>query len=224
MPFHLATNWEERISQLEVLTGKFNAIMTRLNLPKDDARTWGFVSILCFCQTIAWIPIRLSQCAEVESNRPFLTRLLGTRNEKALFELLQISHWNARASFITLVQSALENCINQVLDAIDGPKARRKFSKSAKRLIELTKMRSPDRKYKIVMVPAWIRNCLHAAGRHSYPSTIVQIDFARYVFRQGRQFKCGSWSHLFHAVLHALDVYEKMLCSPIVKSIDRIPP
>jgi hypothetical protein len=222
MPFCRATTWKERSLQLQGVTKKCDLILERLALSEDDARSQGFIHVRQLCNTIAAVPIILMRHAEDGSTRPAVMRLFGIHELKTLESWLSDLNKNAKLSFITMVQFALENCIECVLNALPRVKALGKFSKSARRLIEVAKINDPEIKHQILMVPAWIRNTLHAAGIHSYASKTVNIDGIPYVFEKGQRFSCGSWSHLFHAIQHALDVYEEMICSTVVVSIQKI--
>lgn len=223
MAFHPAKTWEERGLQVQTLKDKCNDLLQKLHLPKDDARTLGIVHVRQFCNTLAAVPIKLSQNAEIRENVPIIMKILGLNNPNDLNTCLGDLNDNAKASFVTVVQFALENCVKRVLYAIPGEKARGGFSKSCRRLIEVTKLADPSIKYEILMVPARIRNSLHAGGVPSRGSNPVDIDGERYVFENGKRVACASWSHLIHAFYHGLYIYEEMLCSPKVKMIPRIP-
>ena len=149
-------------------------------------------------------------------------RLFGIREVETLESWLSDLNKNAKLSFITMIQFALENCIKCVLNALPGEKGFKKFSKSSLRLIEVTNIGDNEAKHQILLVPAWIRNTLHAAGIHRYSSKTVTVGGVSYVFEKNQRFSCASWSHLFHALQHVLDIYEEMLCSPIVSSVEKI--
>ncbi len=222
MAFHRATNWKDRMLQMQAVKDKCNEILGNLNLPEEDVRALAIVQVRQCCNTLAAVPIKLCQSAEVNSNVPAMMTLLGVSRPDDLKSCLDDLNRNARISFVTVVQFALENCIERVLDAIATQKALGSFSKSSRRLIDLTELEDPSSKHDILMVPAWIRNTLHAGGVHSRRSKTVLIDGEPYEFQQGKRVECASWSHLFHAFHNALGVYQEILCSPSVVSIGRI--
>lgn len=221
--FCLAKNWKDRGLQIQAVKDKCNHILHELALPNDDARVEGIVHVRQFCNTLASVPIKLQQNAERPNNIHIIIQLLGLQRLEDLKTCLGDLNKNAKASFITMAQFALENCISRVLDAIPGEKAQGSFSKSSLRLLEITKTPNHQTKHEILMVPARIRNALHSAGIHGQASRTVVVDGESYIFEKGKRLSCGSWSHLMHCLLSALDIYEEMLCSSKVRSISKVP-
>jgi hypothetical protein len=220
--FCLANNWKERGLQNQAVKDKCNHILEKLVLPNDDARAEGIIQVRQFCNTLAAVPIKLQQNAEIKKNVPIIMQLLGLHRPEHLKSCLGNLNKNAKVSFITMTQFSLESCIEHVLDAIPVEKAQGTFSKSSLRLLEVTKVDDHKNKHKILMVPAWIRNTFHSACIHSRASKTVVIDGESYKFEKGKRLSCGSWSHLMHCLLNALDIYEEMLCSSVVSSISKI--
>lgn len=220
--FYLAKNWKERGLQIQDVKDKCNRILKQLALPNDDARAQGIIHVRQFCNTLAAVPIKLQQNAENRRKVSSIMQLLGLQRIEHLKSCLGDLNKNAKVSFITMTQFALEHCIERVLDAIPGEKAQGTFSRSSLRLLEVTQVADHQRKLDMLMVPAWIRNTLHSAGVHSRTSRIVVIDGESYRFEKGKRISCASWSHLMHCLLNVLDIYEEMLCSSVVTSITRI--
>jgi hypothetical protein len=223
MAFHRAKTWKERGLRAQALQNKCSSILERLQLPRDDARALGIVHVGSLCSTLAELPLRLFHEAESREGAPRLMKVLGYRTVDDMEIVLKDLVLNALIAWVTTTQFALENCVESVLDAIPDEKKRGSFSKSVLRLIQVANLEDPDTKYEILMVPAWIRNSLHAVGIHNRDSKSVDIDGVQYIFEKGERVACGSWSHIFHAYDHGLDIYEEMLCSPRVKAIIRIP-
>jgi hypothetical protein len=222
MTFQFASTWEERGLQLQAVIDKCNHIIKRLSLPEKDARIQGMIHVRQFCNTIAAIAIKLLQSAEINTNIPIIMKLLRMRDMQSLQSCLKDLIPNAKTSFITMCQFALENCIERVLDAINGEHSQGNFKESAKRLIKITKIDEPERKLEIILVPAYIRNTLHAGGIHLKDNEKIIIDDEPYIFEKGKRFSCASWSHVMHALINALDVYEEILCSEKVNSLQSI--
>lgn len=220
--FHLAKNWQKRGRQVQEVKDKCNHIIEKLDLPNDDARTEGIIHVRQFCNTLAFVPIKLQQQAEIRQNIPTIMRLLGLQRPEYLQFCLGDLNKNAKVSFITMTQFVLENCIERVLDAMPDEKAQGTFCKSSLRLLEIAKVANHHSKHEILMVPARIRNALHAGGIHNRTSKTVMIDGESYKFEKGKRPSCASWSHLMHCLSNALDIYEEMLCSSIVTSIPKI--
>ena len=69
--FCLAKSWKERSLQIQAVKDKCNHILTRLALPDDDARAQGIIHIRQFCNTLAAVPIKLQQNAEIRRKADF---------------------------------------------------------------------------------------------------------------------------------------------------------
>ena len=220
--FYLAKNWKERILQIQDVKDKCNHILKKIALPDDDARAQGIIHVRQFCNTLAAVPIKLQQNAENRRNIPVIMQLLGLQRVEHLKSCLGDLNKNAKVSFVTMTQFALENCIERVLDAIPSEKAQGTFSKSSLRLLEVTQLADHQMKHEILMVPAWIRNTLHSAGIHSRTTKTILIDGEPYKFEKGKRLSCASWSHLMHCLSNVLDIYEEMLCSSVVTTITKI--
>jgi len=223
MSFQQAKSWEERGLQLQAVKDQCNGILKTLGIPDDDARAQGIVHVRQLCNTIAAVPIKLQQNAERPSNIPSILALLGLSNIKDLQSLLHDLNSNSKTSFLTMVQFALENCIVQVIEVIGAKRPSGKFSRDAESIIQLCDIADPERKLELLMLPALLRNTLHANGIHRWPSKTVIVDGEEYVFEKDKRINCGSWSHIFHAVLNSLSVYEEILTSERVRTIQRIP-
>lgn len=223
MAFDLAKTWKERVHRAEALQNKCRDIIEKLQLPGDDARVLGIKRVGGLCSTLAELPLRLFHEAESIEGYARLKKGLRYRSVDDVHTVLRDLMYNARLAFVTITQFVLEDCVESVLDAIPNEKKRGGFSKSIRRLMQVANLEDPDTKYEILMVPAWIRNSLHAVGIHNGGRKSVDIDGAQYVFEKGERVACGSWEHILHAYDHGLDIYGEMLCSPTVRAITRIP-
>ncbi len=222
MAFHLATSWKERGLQLQGLKDKCNSIIGTLDLPDDDARTQALVQVRQLCNTLAAVSIKLQQNSEIGSNVPVIMALLGIQEVSGLKSVLGDLNKNAKLSFVTMCQFSLENCVYGILASLSGRSNSARFSEESRRLIRLAGLDRPADKHQLILVPAWIRNTLHSGGIHRRSSKTVVVDGEPYRFVKGERLECGTWSHLFHAVLHALDVYAEILASSPVASIRRV--
>jgi hypothetical protein len=221
--FSMAKNWKDRGLQIQALKGKCNHILAKLSLPNEDARAEGIVHLRQLCNTLAAVPIKLQQNAERPVNVRIIMQLLGLQRPEDLQACLSDFNKNSKASFITMAQFALENCISHILDAIPGEREQGAFSRSSLRLLKVTGVPHHQAKHEILMVPAWIRNALHSAGIHNRATKTVVVDGESFRFEKGKRLSCASWGHLVHCLSSALDIYEEMLCSSLVKSIPNVP-
>ena len=224
MTFFRAGNWRERGLQAQAIKDKCHAIIKSLGLGEDDARVQAMVHVRQFCNTLAAVPIKLQQSAERPNCLPVLLAVLGLSNTDDLRSVLGDLNKNAKLSFLTMVQFALEHCVNQVLDAMTSGRTTRtrKFSQSVRQLAERAGIQPLQAKLDVLLVPASLRNTLHANGIHRHPSKTIVVEGEPYVFAEGKRVECASWSHIFHAVLCSLHIYEEMLASMAVSQMGHI--
>lgn len=222
MPFRQASTWRERGLQIQEIKDKCNSIIGNLNLAEGDVRMQGMIHVRQLCNTLAAIPIKLQQNAENPNNMPAILSLLGLSNIDDLRRILHDFNANAKAGFITTVQFALENCIVCIIEAIPGVDPQFNFSQNAEIIIELSEILQVENKLDLMMLPAWIRNALHANGIHTKSNRTIVVDGESYIFERGQRIACGSWSHLFHAVFHSLSVVEEIFLSNRISTIEQI--
>jgi hypothetical protein len=220
MTFHKTNSWKELLPQLTSIKSKCNCILGILGVAEDDVRAEGMRNIRGFCNTIALIPIKLQQNVQErpENIRPILI-ILGLTNRKALKSVLTDFNNNSKASFITMVQFAIENCIAQVIEAMGSKQPTGKFSRNIKLLLQLCSIPDLQRKLDLLLVPAMLRNTLHSNGIHKWPSKTVTVDGEDFVFEKDSRVSCGSWSHIFHAVKNSLSIYEEIFTSERIRTI-----
>lgn len=219
------TNWKDYLDQWQAVKDKCNQIIGSLGIPKErekkDVRTLAFIQFRQFCNTLAFAPIILHlQYKNCRGND--IKKTFRLPDEKALNSFLTDLNDNCKASFVTMAQFALENCVSRVIEAV-GQKVDMRFSKNVIVLSEATNLANKNIKREILMVPAWIRNSLHRGGIPSFDSDPVNIDGKQYLFIKGQRVSCTTWSHIFHAYSHCLDIYQEMLSSPLVKAVNHIP-
>lgn len=222
MTLKYAKTWKERGLQVQAVRDKCNAIISKLKVLESDVRAQAIIHVRQCCNTSADVSIKLSQNARLANCRPAIRAIPGLQDNSNIEGRLSDFNKNSKASFLTVVQFALENCIKQILEALPGERARAIFKDSAERLIKVSGIKRPAEKLELIMLPAWMRNILHANGVHHRKDKSVTVDGAVYSFKKDRQISCGSWSHILHAILHSLDVYEEILLSPKVAAIDHI--
>ncbi len=221
MTFTEAQSWQDRGLQMQNIKDKCNAIIDKLSLPEDDARTQGMIHVRQMCNTLAHVPIALQH--QAESNADLIREILLISDIEGLENVLRDLNANSKLSFITVIQFAFENCIKTILEAL-GEQAPKSFYESARKIIEITQIPDPDTKRIILMIPANMRNALHRNGIHTKPDIApISIDGATYEFRQGQRPNCGSWSHLSHIIFEVLNIYEEILTASTITRISHIP-
>lgn len=222
MPFREATTWRERGLQIQEIKDKCNSIIDSLNLVESDARVQGMIHVRQLCNTLAVIPIKLQQNAENPNNIPVILSLLGLSNIDDLSRILQDFNANSKVGFITVVQFALENCIVRIINAIPGENPQINFNQNAELIIRLSGIPEVEHKLELMILPAWIRNTLHANGIHNRSNRIIVVDGESYIFERGQRIVCGTWSHLFHVIFHSLVTVEEIFMSDRIRAIERI--
>ncbi len=120
MAFKEAKTWKDRLEHLQSIKNKCNEIIKNLQVPDDDVRVQGMIHVRQFCNTTAAVTIKLLQSAEFKGNAHLICKILGLQDIQSLKSCLGDLNKNSKASFLTMVQFALENCIEQVLEELPG--------------------------------------------------------------------------------------------------------
>lgn len=222
MPFRQANTWRERGLQIQEIKDKCNSIIENLNLNESDVRIQGMIHVRGLCNTLAAIPIKLQQNAENPNNISAILSLLGLSSIDDLSIILEDFNANSKIGFITSVQFALENCIVRIIEAIPGVDPQFSFSQNADIIIEQSEIPQAAHKLDLMLLPAWIRNTLHANGIHNRSNRTIVVDGESYIFERGQRIAGGTWSHLFHAISHSLVVVEEIFISDRIRAIERI--
>lgn len=222
MAFVKANTWQERGLQVQKVKDKCNNIIRSLQLKESDARVQGFVHVRQCCNTLAAVPIKLQQNAEIAENVPYLLSLLGLSITTDLYTMLSDLNKNAKAAFLATVQFALENSARRVLQALTPTSVPLKFRCIVERLATLSGIPSSDAKVELLMVLAYLRNTLHSNGIHCWPDATIVVADEPYIFRQYQRSPCGSWSHILYALVHSLSVYEEIYTSHKVTVVSSI--
>lgn len=128
----------------------------------------------------------------------------------------------ARLFLLLETQFQAENGLRNLLTAIEPQNRSNKFYQIAGRMIELAELQDGDSKKQVLMVPAHLRNSMHANGvHHGYrgQDTITTVAGVVYEFRHGQRVSCGGWGHVVHALTASLRVLEEIVMSPIVSQL-----
>jgi hypothetical protein len=71
------------------------------------------------------------------------------------------------------------------------------------------------------MLATGLRNTLHRNGI-ARDDRRVSLGGAVFHFRAGQHLDCGSWSHIFVAVWHAVDAYGTLMLTPKVLALPHV--
>lgn len=133
-----------------------------------------------------------------------------------------------RASRLFLLletQFQIENGLRNLLRAIEPQSRLNKFHQIAGRMIELAQLNDADQKKAILMVPAHLRNSMHANGvHHGYreQDTVTTVYGVTYEFRHGQRVSCGGWGHIVHSLTSSVRVVEGIISSPVVSALPSV--
>lgn len=210
--FKRANTWRERRHQMLKVKNKCNEIIGKLEgtgLSEDDPCIEGMIHVRQCCNTIAFVPIQLLKQVECGGKNEIMTIL--ELNASGLKSCLKDLKDNAKISFITIVQFALENCIGRIIEDKTGKKPPFKFKDKCENIITFAGI-SDIKKVKLnrLMLLAYIRNTLHSGGVHKKKSVTITIQGKRYVLKKDRKVSCATWSHIFFALWHSLEVYSRI--------------
>lgn len=214
MEFKCTKSWNELLLQFGEVKKKCNDIINKLQekgISEDDPRRKGMVHVRQFCNTLAYIPLRIQQVAGCRSNNELILKLFGVQNSCDLQKLLKDFNKNAKCGFVTGVQFALENCIGRIIEDKTRQKPPVKFKDKCKRIMELAGILD-KRKLKLnrLLLLAYIRNTLHSGGIHRWDSLKRKVKGVYYNLKKGKEVECASWSHIFFLLWHSLDLYERI--------------
>lgn len=132
----------------------------------------------------------------------------------------------ARLFLVLETQFQIENGFRSLLRVLEPAGQASKFYQIARRMLELAQVQDVDAKKGVLMVPAHLRNSMHANGvHHGYQGqdTITTIDGVVYEFRHGQRVSCGGWGHIIHALTASLCVVQEILTSLAVTQLEFVP-
>jgi hypothetical protein len=214
MAYREAQNWPERCQQCKQLKGKVNALLAALPFPEQDARKQGLKQFRGVCTTSALLPFVIRHHATIPERKDCVLRSLGLQDvsDRDLRGLLGDLDKNSKCAFVTLAQFVFENLLEQLLRAalVQAPLS---FANKARKVVQLAELSPREAKTDALLLPAYIRNCLHSNGIHRQGDRAFNVGGVTYDFHKGRQFSHGTWSRVFHALSCALDVYEEVFLS-----------
>jgi len=123
-----------------------------------------------------------------------------------------------RASYLTMFLFLIENFLGNVNRQLPNKCQNCGYRKLAKHVLnELEISNINNEKLDILNVPAMVRNCLHAEGKHMKNNDHGTIDGILFNFVKGGTHRYGSWEHTIFFCDHILDVLQDVLQSSFVK-------
>lgn len=130
-----------------------------------------------------------------------------------------------RASYLTMFLFLIENFFGNVNEQLSNKCQKCGYRELAKHLLkELNISNINNEKLDILNVPALVRNCLHAEGKHMKNNDQGTIDGIFFKFIKGKTHHYGSWEHTIFFCDKILDVLEEILQSSFVKKTPIIVP
>jgi len=223
MHFRVAKTVDDLRVDIKAVEERCEQVRVAINVNDCDARTRGMVHVRQLCRTLAVIPMALQRLRAQPNGEAALRSIFGIPPGDDVDSWLCDVNRNLKASFITMVQFALENCTNHILDELGVSRRNSTFTDSARRLLKAAGLPECGQEYDLLIVPQLLRNSLHANGVHGRRSQTIEAERVTYEFTKGERIQCGSWSHILWAVLKALEVYEAVFKSPRIAALAHIP-
>jgi hypothetical protein len=206
------TNFNNLLQKTSALIEKYNNAYGA-----EDARDEFFVGYYILN---LWLLIQFDSFLEVfapRSNR--VSRHVQFTPQNTIQFMAQYDTIN-RASYCTKAMFDIENFLNSLAERLgkktDG--GYRKVTRTIKDSLKLT-----DEQFKILNLPAVVRNSLHNNGYHTEKDFEVVIRGKSYKFEKGKQIMFSGWDNLYVMFDELLDVIVSIIESAEVKQLTKIP-
>jgi len=123
-----------------------------------------------------------------------------------------------RASYLLMFLFLIEGFLGSVNSKLKNKCKKCGYKKLAIHVLKELKIPNiNNEKVDILNVPALVRNCLHAEGKHTRENDQGTIDGILFKFVKGKKHYYGSWEHTIFFCDRILDVLKEILQSSFVK-------
>jgi hypothetical protein len=183
----------------------------------DDARTDFFIG---YSLLNLWLLIQFDSYLEVlDRHGNKVSRYVGLTEPDRTQFLLQYDTIN-RAGYCTKAMFDIEYFLNILAEHL-GVKTDGGYWRVTERMKESLNL--TDQQFKILNVPAALRNSLHNNGYHMQKDFEVVICGKLYKFEKGKQVMFSGWDNLYIMFDKLLDVIVFIIESAKVKRLTKIP-
>ncbi len=132
----------------------------------------------------------------------------------------------SRLFLLVEAQFQTETLFRNVLAAAGEAGNAKGYYNVARHVIACAGLTEPNRRLRILQVPALMRNSMHANGIHhgwKGSDTVEIIAGVEFRFEHGKRVQCGSWYHIVTALSASFEVVGEVLGSSAVKALVSVP-
>lgn len=215
----LTDSFEHANKEFPKIVNKLNKIQDP-NLSVTDLR---LVTIEKLKEASMWAAFQIKTFPDLmmKSNSP-IPIYLKSINENVTDDNIKqlVSNFDLinRASFLTMFLFQIEVFLAGINSVLKTKSSRSNYYELAKHILKELKIPNPkNEKLDILNVPALVRNCLHAEGKHKKKNTEGKVQGILFKFVKGKSHKYGSWEHTCLFCDKIIDVLEEILNSSIKK-------
>ena len=203
---------------IETCTGLIN----KYGYPDNDTRTASLVNIRLVSYSSIGIANLLDSWSKGDNTvQQIIPQLLGlTQVDTKSVRLMGDSlHKTSKLSLILLGQFQIENCIENICNALGVKSKSIGFYNKANAL--LTHLGLGSSRLDILNTGAQIRNSLHSNGiHHGYKGADFRSNLkgVQYDFIDGQKVSCATFPHIAHALECSVGVLDEIYSAPQLKS------
>jgi hypothetical protein len=183
----------------------------------DDARADLFV---VYSLLNLWLLIQFDSFLEVLDRRSNRVSRYVQLTEQDRIQFMVQYETITRASYCTKAMFEVEYFLNSLAEGL-GIKTVGGYWNVTERMKKSLKL--TDQQFKILNVPAAVRNSLHNNGYHMQKDFEVVIRGKSYKFEKGKQIMFSGWDNLYVMFDELLDVIVSIIESAEVKQLTKIP-
>ena len=218
----LTDSFDHANKEFPKLINKLNIIQHGSNLPNSDIR---FTTIVKLRETSIWtaFQIKFVPSLIMKSDSPIHVYLQSINKNIKYDDITQlVSNFDSinRASFLTMFLFHIEVFLNGINSILKTKCDSSNYKALAKHVLKNLNIPDPKKeKFDILNVPALVRNCLHAEGKHKKEDTDGSIEGVFFKFVKGKTHSYGSWEHTCFFCDKLIDVFEEILKCSIIKKL-----
>lgn len=195
MPIKDFSSFEECANGLDALCQRLRDIETSRVLPDDDTRIVALRNCDAHASSVAMVQRILSVFSDGHLPVKLFQQMARVPDHHLEMNVKSLDDFT-RLGFLTLYQFQLETMLRDLLAVMSPSKKESAFYSIAKQVLELSGVSDPDRKLRILNLPALLRNSLHTNGIHNPPSNYkapvtVDIGGVVYQFTDQDRVTCG---------------------------------
>jgi len=206
---------------------EFPKIINKLNQIQDSSLSLSdlrLTTIVKLREASMWAAFQVKSFPDLmmKASSPipiYLKTINGNISDSHIKQLVSNFDLMNRASFLTMFLFQIEVLLNGINSVLPNQSSRTNYNALIKHVLRELSISDPnDSRYDILNVPALVRNCLHAEGKHTRDDNHGEINGVLFRFTRGQTHSYGSWEHTCFFCNKAIDVIEEILNSNFVKN------